>query len=255
MPAAQQNQLVQTYCAVCHTDTSRNGGLSLEHFDAAHANPGVAAMLLSKLTSLSPADIKASHHDPSVAANVASRMQTGAMGAAGVPVPDRATQAALVDALAEESAGATAWTWDKTEHASAPTIQTASILPEISSPKYAGDTDMYRLTLTCHADTHEAEMLLAWAPGVPPKGQKMLVSPDGKTPVTYKIEGSEKMGDGTGALTGTGSKVLAVAPLPAKTLTVTNLFPGETIVFPFGKLPKAMRNALSPCFNSNLSKR
>src|ERR1039458_714546 len=75
MPAAQQNQLVQTYCAVCHTDASRNGGLSLEHFDAAHANPGVAAMLLSKLTSLSPADIEASHHDPSVAANVASRMQ------------------------------------------------------------------------------------------------------------------------------------------------------------------------------------
>jgi hypothetical protein len=34
MPAAQQNALVETYCAVCHTDASRNGGLSLQHFDA-----------------------------------------------------------------------------------------------------------------------------------------------------------------------------------------------------------------------------
>jgi hypothetical protein len=34
-PAAQQNALVQRYCAVCHTDAAKNGGLSLEHFDAA----------------------------------------------------------------------------------------------------------------------------------------------------------------------------------------------------------------------------
>jgi hypothetical protein len=36
MPVAQQNALVQKYCAVCHTDVHRNGGLSLQHFDAAH---------------------------------------------------------------------------------------------------------------------------------------------------------------------------------------------------------------------------
>ena len=50
MPAAQQNALVQKYCAVCHTDAARNGGLSLEHFDAAQASPSLTAMLLSKLT-------------------------------------------------------------------------------------------------------------------------------------------------------------------------------------------------------------
>ena len=51
MPAPQQNALVQKYCAVCHTDKSRNGGLSLEHFDAAHPDPGVAATMLGKLKS------------------------------------------------------------------------------------------------------------------------------------------------------------------------------------------------------------
>ncbi len=45
----QQNPLVQKYCAVCHTDAVKNGGLSLEHYDAEDANPALAAMLLIKL--------------------------------------------------------------------------------------------------------------------------------------------------------------------------------------------------------------
>ena len=34
MPVAQQNALVQKYCAVCHTDAAKDGALSLPHFDA-----------------------------------------------------------------------------------------------------------------------------------------------------------------------------------------------------------------------------
>jgi len=49
MPPTRQNALVQQYCAVCHTDAAKNGGLSLEHYDAAQADPALAAMLLSKL--------------------------------------------------------------------------------------------------------------------------------------------------------------------------------------------------------------
>ena len=65
MPAAEQNALVKKYCAVCHTDTAKNGGLSLEHYDAAKRDPGLAAMVLSKLNN-------------------------GAMGAAGDGVPVKA---------------------------------------------------------------------------------------------------------------------------------------------------------------------
>src|SRR5262245_47595750 len=69
MPAAEQNALVKKYCAVCHTDAAKNGGLSLEHYDAARADPPLAAMLLSKL-------------------------RNGAMGAAGSGSPDDATREA-----------------------------------------------------------------------------------------------------------------------------------------------------------------
>lgn len=100
MPAAQQNALVQKYCAICHNDAHVNGGLSLEHFDAAQPDPGVAAMLVSKLTNgLSPKRVIALEGDPRGADVIASKMQAGAMGAAGLPVPDRATQGAQVRAL------------------------------------------------------------------------------------------------------------------------------------------------------------
>ena len=51
MPVAQQNALVKKYCAVGHSDADMNGGLSLERFDAAQPDPGVAAMIVSKLKS------------------------------------------------------------------------------------------------------------------------------------------------------------------------------------------------------------
>src|SRR5437016_2988563 len=41
MPVAQQNALVQKYCAGCHDDAHRNGGLSLQHFDASQVEPSL----------------------------------------------------------------------------------------------------------------------------------------------------------------------------------------------------------------------
>src|SRR5262249_49452564 len=49
MPVVQQNALVQKYCAVCHDDVHRNGGLSLQHFEASNVDPSLAAMMVSKL--------------------------------------------------------------------------------------------------------------------------------------------------------------------------------------------------------------
>src|SRR3954447_2354415 len=85
MPPAQQNTLVQKYCAVCHTDAAKNGGLSLEHYDSAQVNPALAAMLLSKL-------------------------RNGAMGAAGLGIPDSATRDAWVAATAAQAERAKGWT-------------------------------------------------------------------------------------------------------------------------------------------------
>ena len=39
MPAERQIELFQRHCAVCHTDAARNGGLTLQLFDAATVDP------------------------------------------------------------------------------------------------------------------------------------------------------------------------------------------------------------------------
>src|SRR6185369_12281816 len=76
MPPSQQNALVQKYCAVCHTDAARNGGLSLEHFDAAQASPSLTAMLLSKLTGgVSLATVREAGSSASAAALVDQKMK------------------------------------------------------------------------------------------------------------------------------------------------------------------------------------
>jgi hypothetical protein len=225
MSVSLQNGLVQRYCAVCHTDAQRNGGLSLQHFDASHANPAEAAMMLAKL-------------------------KTGAIGAAGIPTPDSATVEAWTNATAAEAAGANDWTIDRaqSEAAKGP-IVTASIVREAPSAAFPAQPDLYRLTLTCHLDTHESEMQLAWSPATPKSGQMMSVAIDGKTPSTYKIEGSEQMGNGTGGGSGPGAILLNPTKLlPARTLTISNLFPDETVVFPFDGPAKNARQALAACF-------
>jgi hypothetical protein len=104
MPVVQQNALVQKYCAVCHDDIHRNGGLSLQHFDASNVDPSLAAMMASKL-------------------------KTGAIGAAGLPRPDQATQDAFFNALDAKSTGSNEWALTRTEDPSTrASLLTASTL-------------------------------------------------------------------------------------------------------------------------------
>lgn len=212
MPAAQQNELVAKFCASCHDDAKMIGGLTLQRFDAAHVDPSLAAMLASKL-------------------------KDGALGASGLkPLPDRATQDALLSALAAEGGGAGAWTVERArEPKTQAPILIASMVRQVPTAN-PEKPDLYRLKLTCHVDTHEGEMQVAWAPAdVPGTGGTMSAAVDGQAPLVYKVANGE------------GNAKLPL-PWPGQTLTIGKLFGDETVVFPFTELTQTARQALSACF-------
>lgn len=246
MPASRQNALVQKYCAVCHTDAARNGGLSLEHFDAAQAAPSLTAMLLSKLTSgVSLKVASQAGEDPNATALVHRKVKAGAMGAAGIPIPDQSIVDALIHAFAAASAGAAEWTVERAKDK-----LTASILREMPSAKNAAEAEAYRLIVSCDAATKEGSLQLAWSP-VPQRGS-LTASVDRHTPAKFLVEGSEKMGNGSGAiLHGLAAVMLSGLPLPAESLTIADLFPGETVTFPFATFPQDARRDFASCFPLN----
>jgi hypothetical protein len=247
MPVTQQNALVQKYCAVCHTDAAKNGGLSLQHFDAAQAPPSLTAMLLSKLTSgVSLKTAREAPSNPSAAAFVDQEMKAGAMGAAGIPIPDKATIDALIHAFAVESAGATDWTVERSkDRAAGAPMLTASILREMPSARNASEAEAYRLIASCNLATGQGEVQLAWSP-VPQSGT-LAGSVDGNAAAQYRVQGSEKMGNESGVvLHALAAVVLAETrrgaspiglPFPAESLAIRDLFPGETVTFSFANLP------------------
>jgi hypothetical protein len=223
MPAAEQNALVKKYCAVCHTDAAKNGGLSLQHYDAAKRDPGLAAMVLSKL-------------------------KNGAMGAAGNGVPDKAAQQAWFESTREQATGAKEWFVSREG-----SVVSASIIREVP-PRNPGSTDfpIYRVRIACNATTGAGEMQMTWSPQ-PQSGRTMAASVDGNAPVEYRIEGKESMGNGGTAQAGHASVVLSTGkagklPLANQSLTVRELFPAETVTFPFADLDQKVRSELRKCF-------
>jgi len=231
MPLVQQNALVQKYCSVCHDDVHRNGGLSLQHFDASNVDPSLAAMMATKL-------------------------KTGAIGAAGLSRPDQATQDAFFKALDAKSRGSNEWKLTRTvDPSTQASFLTASILRAAPSTPANPLGELYRLKLTCRTETGEGEMQLTWAPknaGESPRA--ISVAADADDPFRYIVEGHETMGngaknaDGTENTTGPAATVLKGMQLPARTLTISSVFPDETVVFSFDGLAEAARHELSACF-------
>jgi hypothetical protein len=242
MPVDRQNALVEKYCAVCHTDPPVNGGLSLRGFDAAQAPPSLLAMMLSKLTGGVPLAVaRAVSSDAAAAVLVDKRMKSGAMGASGIPIPDKAIIESLIHAFAVESAAATEWNVERRDGA-----LTASTAREATSPYNKDEAEIYRITASCKEATGKGFLQLSWSPIA--HGGTLTVSVDNSGATKYEIEQTEKKGYGDGiGFQGLASVALAGQSLPADSLT-TDLFLGQTVRFSFASLPLDARRALSPCF-------
>jgi hypothetical protein len=227
MPESQQTAMVQTYCVACHNDSARNGGLSLQHFDASKVDPSLAAMMVSKV-------------------------RGGALGASGLPAPEPAVRRALVLALTARASRAHEWNVSQSEGTRQPVV-TAGIARHLPSGRNAGEPSVYRLVLSCNVESHEGDMQLSWAPTA--TNGTVNVSLDGKAPLTFLVEGGEKMGNGLGAAMGPAAITFfdtrGATQLPVRTLTISNLFPDETVVFPFAELPQQARVSLSGCFTGS----
>ena len=80
----------------------------------------------------------------------------------------------------------------------------------------------------------------------------MSASVDGAAPVEYKIEGTESMGNGGEVQSGHASVVLSSGKggnlgLPKRSLTIRELFPGESVEFSFSGLDQKTHAALRKC--------
>jgi hypothetical protein len=180
---------------------------------------------------------------PSLAAMLLSKLRNGAMGAAGLKVPDTATREAWTAATIEQAEGATKWTVLR----DSPNSISASIVRETARRKQNQDKPLYRLTISCNTANREGEMQLTWSPE-PQVDRSFLVQTDSEPAVGHRLTGREqKMGNGAQATTGLASFVLPPA-LAKRTLTIRDLFSGETVVFPLSELDSTHRRELEPCF-------
>jgi hypothetical protein len=176
------------------------------------------------------------------------------MGAAGLGVPDEATRDAWVAATAAQAERAKEWTVIRIEAvASKAPLLVASIVREVAPRKAEAGMPVYRLILACNTASHQGEIQLAWSPQ-PQTSRTFSVSVDGNPSIPHKLEGrEEKMGNGSVGTAGLAAAMLD-APLPEKTLTITDLFPGETVVFPLGDLDHAARQQLGVCLPTSTRK-
>jgi hypothetical protein len=182
------------------------------------------------------------------------------MGAAGIKQPDRQTVTALRSALvsyatdAKNAAGG--WTFIAfNDPATNRPLVTATMVQEIAVRN--GQSNAYELTITCEKNSDiskggtasnppEMRLVTYTRAGSPATrtGRDIPVAArsafameiDGKAATAAPYQGKQSAEAAT-----------FVVPLPSHTLTIRNLFPNETVSFPFGRLTPTLREVLSTC--------
>ena len=155
LPISEQNEIVRTRCAVCHTDAKPLGGLSLAHFDARRPDPALARMMLVKIK------------------------DDGAMTASGSPMPPADSYRAFVDALASYASRTPAdprWTVDLATDPATPKRGHSVVTARADLPSGT-------VVLTCNGATRQALVTMSGKSG----DTSGAVDFDGLSPVVRAI--------------------------------------------------------------------
>ena len=252
---SQQNEMMQKYCVMCHLDSTNNGGLSLEHFDAATVSPALAAILANKFTTGVPLEeILQPEKEPHTLAAIEVGKKAGApsvMNIAGLPLPSEAEINGFIMAMAVRGQDAEQWhVLQDGEQIFADVIRETPITGA-DSPRDLG----FRLTLTCDRENKEGEILLIWSP-IPRNGELQVIV-DGRTPLTYSLDHEEAMANGDSGTSAPASVVLygtnrmekhPQLSLPESSLQFDGLFPFDAVEFSFDDLLENDRRQLEVCF-------
>jgi len=255
---SEQNVMMEKYCVICHLDTAMNGGLSLEHFDAATVSPPLAAILVSKFTTGVPLeDVMKPELDSQTVAEIEFGKRVGApsvMGIAGLPLPTDGEINGFIMAMARRSNDAEHWHIAVDEEEISADIVRVTTIPVREDQ---GDRDItYRLVLTCDTSNGEGEILLTWSP-VPANGDlKVIVDSD--PPVDFVIDGQELMANGDSGTSAPSSVVLAGLgknddhpdiAVPRIRLRIKGPLPTDEVEFSFNDLWGSEPRLLNACFS------
>lgn len=194
LSTAQQNEMMQKYCVMCHLDSAMNGGLSLEHFDAATVSPALAAILANKFTTGVPLEeILQAEIDPLTIEAIEAGKKMGApsvMNIAGLPLPGESEINGFIVAMATKGQYANQWhVLQDGENITADVVRVTAI-PGIEASRELG----FRLSLTCDKQNKEGEILLSWSPA--PRHGELEAIVDGHAPLTFVLDHEEPMANG-----------------------------------------------------------
>lgn len=256
---AEQNAMMKDYCVICHLDSSMNGGLSLEHFDAATVSPPLAAILANKFTMGVPLEnLLEPELDPEVIEEIELGKRFGApsvMGVAGLPLPSDGEINGFIMAMAQRTEGAERWHVNVDEETISADIVRITSFParEDQRPRDI----MFRLVLTCDLASDEGEMLLTWSPQ--PANGSLEVVVDNDLPVEFIIDEQEPMANGDEGTSAPSSVVLVglgkkdeypdISP-PRNRLRLKSPLLSEQIEFSFADLWESEPDQLNACFAS-----
>jgi hypothetical protein len=173
----------------------------------------------------------AANPDPSIARMMSVKVaDDGAMTAAGAPAPDRETVDAFLSALSaatrRTASVSNGWAVDLTLDPLTPggghAFVTARAIQEVPLPVDPRASAVYQLTLSCNGAVRRARTeLLTYTKAGPDAPLIARASP---------------------------TQTTLASPLSAETLNVSDLFPGERVVFPIGTLSPTLRELFSWCF-------